>query len=65
MEGFLRAAEANAERYGRHGLRAFLAAHHANAVVSLSDQRATCAEGWDAYNDALDRFDARSAREQR
>lgn len=59
IEGFLKAAENNLTHYGKHGLRAFMAAHHLNCVVSLSDQRATSAEGWDEYNDALDRLDRR------
>ncbi len=61
VEGFLKSAEEHAGHYGKHGLRAFLAAHHANCVVSLTDMRHTCFEGWQAYNDALDRLDARKA----
>lgn len=59
VAGFLAAAVEMSEHYGRHGLRAFMAAHHLNSVLSLDDPRPWCDRGWDAYNDALDRLDAR------
>lgn len=62
-EGFLRRAEQIPEHYGRHGLRAFMAAHHLNAVVGVSDLRATCGTEWEEYNAALDRLDARKGAE--
>jgi hypothetical protein len=61
VSGFLAAARRNPESYGRHGLRAFVAAHHLNSVLSLEGQRPWCEREWDAYNDALDRLDARGA----
>jgi hypothetical protein len=64
IEGFLRAAEEHAEAYGRHGLRAFMAAHHENCQVSLTDDRRTCGVEWADYNDALDRLDARQGEQQ-
>lgn len=54
IEGFLRAAEASAAHYGKHGLRAFEAAHHGNVVISREDQRPTCFESWADYNRVID-----------
>ena len=54
VEGFLKAAEENAEAYGRHGLDAFIAAHNDNCVVSPTDLRGTCLRTWDEYNELLD-----------
>ena len=59
VRGFLDMAEAQPEHYGRYGLRAFMAAHHLNCVVSLDDRRSWSAETWDEYNDALDRLKQR------
>ena len=59
VQGFLDAAERNPEYYGRHELRAFMAAHHSNCQRALDDPRPWSAESWDEYNDALDRLDAR------
>lgn len=56
VQGFLDCAEANALHYGKHGIRAFLAAHHMNAIQSLSNPIPWCDERWQAYNDALDRL---------
>jgi hypothetical protein len=56
VEGFLTAAENNSAHYGRHGLRAFMAAHHQNCIDPRS-LRPTSATTWDEYNDAIDRFD--------
>ena len=39
--GFLRAAEANPNAYGKHGLAAFIAAHNDNCVVAVDDLRST------------------------
>ena len=58
VRGFLQEAKDNTERYGKHGLRAFMAAHHDNCQVSETDERRTCMRTWDEYNDALDRLDA-------
>lgn len=58
IEGFLMAAEDNADHYGKHGIRAFMAAHHSNCVISLTDLRPTSGREWQEYNDALDRLDA-------
>ncbi len=54
VAGFLYAAMDHSEHYGKHGLRAFMAAHHLNCCVSPEDPRPTCMDSWDAYNDALD-----------
>lgn len=54
VEGFLRAAEEHSSSYGRHGLRAFEAAHHGNVVVSAQDPRPTCFTTWEEYNQLLD-----------
>lgn len=52
--GFLSAAESNPDHYGRHGLRAFMAAHNDNCVISAEDSRNTCLNSWDEYNDWID-----------
>lgn len=54
VEGFLRSAEEHADAYGRHGLDAFMAAHHLNCQRSREDQRPWCMPTWDEYNDAID-----------
>lgn len=53
---FLAAAESKPEHYGKHGLRAFEAAHHLNVQVSLRDRRATCFRNWDDYNRLIDEY---------
>ena len=58
-EGFLQAAEKNPEHYGKHGLRAFMAAHHMNCMAA--NYRPSCYEGWEDYNEMLDRYDADQA----
>lgn len=54
VEGFLRSAEDSAEHYGEHGIRAFLAAHHQNCVVSRTNRASTCFPDWAEYNRILD-----------
>jgi len=49
--GFLKDAEQNADRYGRHGIKAFVLAHHGN-VIERGLPR--CSTKWDSYNDLLD-----------
>ena len=56
---FLAAAEANPDHYGKHGLDAFIAAHHDNCVVSPDDSRNTCMRTWQEYNDLLDMEEAK------
>jgi|SRR5690606_2200160 len=51
---FFRHAEANPNHYGKHGLKAFMAAHHLNCVVSREDARGTCLATWEEYNNLLD-----------
>lgn len=57
VEGFLRGAEENPDHYGRHGLRAFVSAHHLNCQRSEEDARPWCMRTWEEYNDALDILD--------
>ena len=57
VEGFLTAAENSSAHYGKHGLRAFMAAHHLNCIESSTSLRPWSAAGWQEYNDAIDRFD--------
>lgn len=59
VDGFLRNAEENAVHYGRHGLLAFIAAHHGNCVTSYKRHGITALPEWDDYNDALDRMFAK------
>ena len=60
-EGFLDDAEANPQRYGKHGIRAFMAAHNDNCVVSHSDNRNTCLAKWSDYEALIDELDRRKA----
>lgn len=53
-EEFLAAAKKNPSHYGRHGLDAFMAAHHDNCYLSRRDQRHWSFAGWDEYNDSID-----------
>ena len=61
LKGFLTAARNSREHYGKHGLRAFMAAHHLNCVLSLEDERPWSERTWEAYNEALDRLDSRAS----
>ncbi len=54
IDGFFKAAEDNPSHYGKHGIKAFEAAHHLNCTVSESDRRSTCFREWDDYNRILD-----------
>lgn len=51
---FLEAAEANPGHYGKHGLKALMAAHHENCQVAADDPRPTSLRKWDEYNAAID-----------
>ncbi len=55
VEGFLALAEDNPEHYGKHGSDAFMAAHQDNCVLR-GTEKPWSAQGWQAYNDALDRL---------
>lgn len=54
---FLREAEADPARYGKHGLDALAAAFHGSLVVAAGDKAGypTCLESWDQVNEAIDR----------
>jgi hypothetical protein len=52
VEGFLKAAEENKDHYGKHGLDAFMAAHHSNC--SLATGKPWCYPTWDDYNRDID-----------
>ena len=54
VERFLVSAEAKAAHYGRHGLRTFIASHHLNSQLGVSE-RPWCASTWEEYNAAIDR----------
>jgi len=54
VEGFLSSAEQNPQHYGRHGLEAFMAAHHLNCAVDATTRRPWSFESWDDYNRILD-----------
>jgi len=63
---FLDSAARNPQAYGKHGLRAFMAAHHRNAFENSSKLlggketgKPTSAKTWDECNAAIDRYDAR------
>src|ERR1044072_7704154 len=54
VDDFLRMALQNPAHYGKHGLRAFIASHHQNCIVSRDDPRPWSGETWQEYNDAID-----------
>ena len=54
VEEWLSAAEGKPEHFGKHGLRAFLASHHLNSQLGVSE-RPWCSPSWGEYNDAIDR----------
>ena len=60
VEEFIQTAKNKSAHYGKHGIRAFLAAHHLNCVVGLFDMRSTSGTHWEEYNKALDRLDERN-----
>lgn len=60
IEGFLKSAEENVAHYGKHGIKAFLAAHHQNCVVGADNPVSTCFVSWDDYNRIIDEAEARS-----
>ena len=63
-EKFLRLAEESPEHYGKHGLAAFMGAHHQNcflvevirgtSMIVRDSDRPWCLETWQEYNDAID-----------
>ena len=59
LDKFLKSAESQPEAYGKHGIRAFLAAYH-GVVEVWNGQKLlpTCLDNWDAYNELLDKHDA-------
>lgn len=56
VDGFFRAAEENADHYGRHGLRAFMAARH--GVIVAPNGNPTSIKTWDQVNHLIDAHDA-------
>lgn len=68
VEEFLKAAEDKTEHYGKHGIRAFMAAHHSNCFAAplqftlppIHELPHFASQSWDEYNEALDRLDARA-----
>lgn len=58
VEGFLAAARGNPDHYGRHRLRAFMAARH--GVIVAPSGLPTSVRTWDEVNRLLDEFDAAS-----
>jgi len=55
---FIETAIRNSSHYGKHGIRAFMAAHNDNCQVSETNARKTCLANWDEYNEALDKLDS-------
>lgn len=54
---FLRLAEENVSHYGKHGLAAFMAAHHKNCrIIKAGFARPWCLASWQEYNEALGRI---------
>lgn len=61
VEGFLSKAEAKPDHYGKHGLRAFMAAHHRNSFLDDGSMRHWCEKSWEDYNAAIDKLVAEEA----
>lgn len=51
---FIANAEADPERYGKHGLDAFIASHNDNCIISRLDPRPYCLSSWGEYNLHID-----------
>ncbi|HXI16474.1 MAG TPA: hypothetical protein VNM48_08885, partial [Chloroflexota bacterium] len=49
---FIRMAEKNPDHYGRHGIKAFIAAYHGNVLTE--DGKPTSLRDWEDYNRLLD-----------
>jgi hypothetical protein len=58
-EPFFEAVQAHPEHYGKHGIRALMAAHHLNCQTTADDPRPTSLETWEEVNAALDELDTR------
>ena len=53
-DAFLESAESNPGHYGIRGLKAFMAAHNDNCVVTVDGvEHPTCLRTWDEYNDLM------------
>lgn len=52
LKGFLENAKKNESHYGKHGMKAFMAAYHGN--VTTMDGKPTCFQRWEEYNDIID-----------
>ncbi|CAA7621097.1 hypothetical protein [Magnetospirillum sp. UT-4] len=58
LREFLAAAKANPAHYGKHGLRAFMAAYHGNCLKEdATGARPWSLQTWVEYNAALDAMD--------
>lgn len=55
VEDYLQEPEKNPDHYGRHGIEAFMAAHHLNCVHSEENPESWAFCAWDEYNDMIDR----------
>lgn len=55
VKGFLKATIKDPTYYGKHGLEAFIAAHHANCYTDEMRARHWSFKSWDEYNAILDR----------
>ena len=49
--GFIAAAENSVDHYGKHGLRAFVAAYHGNLIADNGNP--TSLKTWQEYNDLI------------
>lgn len=53
LEGFLKAAKDNVDKYGKYGLDAFMLAYHGNVITDKG--LPTCLKSWKEYNDLIDK----------
>lgn len=61
---WIAAAKRDPERYGKHGLVAFIAANAANCRYRLDGKKADTFITWDDANDAIDRYLGRARRRE-
>ncbi len=54
LRAFVEAARANPIKYGKHGLKTFVAAHNDNCRLSLEDDRPTAFASWAEYEALVD-----------
>jgi hypothetical protein len=55
LADFIESAERDTEKFGKHGLRTFMAAYHGN-LVTADNGWPTCFEKWEQYDELVDKI---------